>query len=75
METIGAVVVGAGVAGLAVTAIGADWPPGADPGEDTPFGAETSPRNSKVIHAGLYCPTGSHRARLCVRGREWLYRH
>lgn len=37
-------------------------------------GAETSSRNSEVIHAGLYYPAGSLRARCCVAGRDRLYR-
>lgn len=68
------VVVGAGVVGLAV---GAEL---ARQGGDVLvleqhdlIGSETSSRNSEVIHAGIYYPTGSLRARLCVRGKRLLY--
>jgi|TARA_R100001143_G_C3358709_1_gene134179 L-2-hydroxyglutarate oxidase LhgO len=37
------------------------------------IGTGASSRNSEVIHAGLYYPTGSLKAQLCVAGRQTLY--
>jgi L-2-hydroxyglutarate oxidase LhgO len=67
-------VIGAGVAGLAVAARLARRFPGLVLLERRErHGTEASSRNSEVIHAGLYYPTGSAKARFCVRGKELLY--
>lgn len=74
MDRVGALVIGAGVVGLAVgRAL-------AQAGHDTivlesqpAIGQGVSARNSEVIHAGLYYTPGSLKARLCVRGKELLY--
>jgi len=67
-------VVGAGVVGLAVARAAACA------GHDVvvaeaaaAIGTGISSRNSEVIHAGIYYPTGSTRARLCARSRRMLY--
>lgn len=74
MERVDCVVIGAGVVGLAIARALALA--GREvlilEGEHT-FGSWTSSRNSEVIHAGLYYPPGSLKAKLCVRGRELLY--
>ncbi len=68
------VVVGAGVVGLAVArALALAGREVVVVERETAIGTGTSSRNSEVIHAGLYYPTGSLKARLCVRGREQLY--
>lgn len=39
------------------------------------FGEETSSRNSEVIHAGIYYPKDSLKAKFCVEGKERLYQY
>lgn len=71
-----AVVVGAGVVGLAVAKALAEsgksvW----IIDKESSFGRHTSSRNSEVIHAGIYYPNGSLKAKLCVEGKAKLYRY
>ncbi len=73
---VGCVVVGAGVVGLAVArALALAGREVVVIEAEARIGSHTSSRNSEVIHAGIYYPAGSAKARLCVRGREMLYRH
>jgi L-2-hydroxyglutarate oxidase LhgO len=74
MDRVDALVIGAGVVGLAVARVLALR------GLETVvvesangIGQGVSSRNSEVIHAGLYYTPGSAKARLCVRGKELLY--
>lgn len=68
------VVVGAGAVGLAVAAAFARGGSDVLVLEAAPaIGTGISARNSEVIHAGMYYPTGSLRQRLCVAGRRQLY--
>ena len=76
MDEVECAVIGAGVVGLSIARAlaragrevvvleAADRP-----------GTGTSSRNSEVIHAGLYHPRDSLKARLCIRGRDLLYRY
>jgi L-2-hydroxyglutarate oxidase LhgO len=67
-------VIGAGVVGLAVARAAALAGHDVYVAEAAPaIGTGISSRNSEVIHAGIYYPTGSARARLCARGRRMLY--
>jgi L-2-hydroxyglutarate oxidase LhgO len=74
MDRADVVVIGAGVVGLAVARSLAQR------GREVlileaaaRFGSGVSSRNSEVIHAGIYYPRGSLKARLCIPGRDLLY--
>jgi L-2-hydroxyglutarate oxidase LhgO len=73
-DRVDCVIIGAGVVGLAAGRVLAES------GREVivldrngGIGEETSSRNSEVIHAGLYYPTGSLKARLCIAGKRMLY--
>ncbi len=74
VDQVDAVVVGAGVVGLAVArelALQGEEVVLLEAG--SAIGLEISSRNSQVVHAGIYYPTGSAKARLCVAGKALLY--
>lgn len=75
-ERIDCAVIGAGVVGLAVARrLAMDGREVVILEAEAAFGTHTSARNSEVIHAGIYYATGSLKARLCVAGRQALYRY
>jgi len=74
MERVDAVVVGAGVVGLAIgRALARRGLETIVLEREATVGTGISSRNSEVIHAGLYDAPGSLKARLCVAGRRALY--
>lgn len=76
MEQIDCAVIGAGVVGLAIArALAAAGREVVILEAESSIGNHTSSRNSEVIHAGIYYPTGSLRARMCLAGKHALYRY
>jgi L-2-hydroxyglutarate oxidase LhgO len=74
MDSVDAVVIGAGVVGLAVgRALARRGLETVVLERANAIGTGTSSRNSEVIHAGIYYPAGTLKARLCVQGRAQLY--
>jgi L-2-hydroxyglutarate oxidase LhgO len=74
MDQVDTLVIGAGAVGLAVgSALAKSGRETIVVEAQSAIGQGVSSRNSEVIHAGLYYPTGSLKAQLCVRGKELLY--
>lgn len=74
MNDIEITIVGAGVVGLAIAEkISANHNNVFVIEKHSTFGQETSSRNSEVIHAGIYYPRESLKAKLCVEGKKLLY--
>ncbi len=75
-ERVDAIVAGAGVVGLAVArALALSGREVVVVESESMIGTGTSSRNSEVIHAGIYYPPGSAKARLCVAGKQTLYEY
>ncbi len=76
MDSVDCVVIGAGVVGLAVArALARQGREVVILEAEDAIGTHTSSRNSEVIHAGIYYPQGSLKARACVRGKHLLYEY
>jgi L-2-hydroxyglutarate oxidase LhgO len=76
LERVDCVVIGAGVIGLAVArALALTGREVIVVEAARTIGTETSSHNSEVIHAGIYYPKHSLKARFCVAGRQILYRY
>ena len=74
MDRVECVIVGAGVIGLAIArALALAGREVVIVEREPHFGMQTSSRNSEVIHAGIYYPEGSMKARFCADGRRRLY--
>ena len=76
MDRVECVVVGAGIVGLAVArALALAGREVVILEAEDAIGTHTSSRNSEVIHAGIYYPKGSLKARTCIAGRTRLYEY
>ena len=76
MNDVDCIVIGAGVIGLAVArALARAGREVVILERERQFGMHTSSRNSEVIHAGIHYEPRSLKARLCVAGRDLLYRY
>lgn len=76
VDKVECLVVGAGAVGLAIARnLSASGIETFVIDKANTFGTETSSRNSEVIHAGIYYPKNSLKAKLCVEGKNLLYQY
>jgi L-2-hydroxyglutarate oxidase LhgO len=76
MDKTSITIIGAGAVGLAIAAeLSKKHQDLVLLEKETSFGQGTSSRNSEVIHAGIYYPQGSLKAKLCVEGNRLLYKY
>jgi L-2-hydroxyglutarate oxidase LhgO len=76
MDEVDVTIIGSGLIGLAVASeLSSEYESVIVLEKNDTFGLEISSRNSEVIHAGIYYPPGSLKARMCVRGAELLYNY
>ena len=76
MNDVDCIVIGAGVVGLSIArALSCRGREVIILERERHFGMHTSSRNSEVIHAGIHYAPNSLKARLCVAGRDLLYRY
>src|SRR3989339_412037 len=74
MDKVSVTIIGAGVVGLAIAAeLSKKYTDIVLLEKENSFGQGTSSRNSEVIHAGIYYPKDSLKAKLCVEGNKLLY--
>ena len=75
MHQVAVTIIGAGVVGLAIAFELSDMGKAQVVllEKNEKFGQEVSSHNSEVVHCGIYYPTNSLKARLCVEGRRLLY--
>lgn len=74
MDKVAVTIIGAGVVGLAIAAeLSKKYSDIVLLEKEASFGQGTSSRNSEVIHAGIYYPKDSLKAKFCVEGNKLLY--
>ncbi|GAA96811.1 hypothetical protein E5Q_03483 [Mixia osmundae IAM 14324] len=74
-DTVDHLVIGGGVVGMAIARELAKIAPTFVIERNENTGMETSNRGSWVVHSGIYYPEEAHKTKLCIRGRQLLYKY